>query len=120
MDAESLADGVAHLAEIEPAFAVLRDRNGIPPLWERDPGFATMVRFILEQQVSLASADAAYARLDEAIEVVSPAAFLTLGDEQLREIGFSRQKAEYAPALPTGSSKVRSPSTGSVRSRTMR
>ena len=102
MDANSLADGVAHLAKIEPAFAVLRDRNGIPPLWGRDPGFATMVRFILEQQVSLASADAAYARLDEAIDEVSPQAFLTLGDERLREIGFSRQKAGYARGLADG------------------
>ena len=61
-----------------------------------------MVRFILEQQVSLASADAAYARLDEAIDVVSPAGFLTLSDEQLREIGFSRQKAGYARGLADG------------------
>ena len=61
-----------------------------------------MVRFILEQQVSLASADAAYARLDEAINEVSPHAFLILGDEQLREIGFSRQKAGYARGLADG------------------
>ncbi len=102
MDADSLANGVAHLAEIEPAFADLRDWNGIPPLWERDPGFATLVRFILEQQVSLASADAAYARLDEAIDEVSPDEFLTLGDERLRDIGFSRQKAGYARGLADG------------------
>lgn len=97
-----MVDGVAHLAEIEPAFAVLRDRNGIPPLWERDPGFATLVRFILEQQVSLASADAAYARLDEAIDKVSPEAFLALGDERVREVGFSRQKAGYVRGLAAG------------------
>ncbi|GMQ85727.1 MAG: DNA-3-methyladenine glycosylase [Acidimicrobiia bacterium] len=60
------------------------------------------MRFILEQQVSLASADAAYARLDEAVDEVSPQAFLTLADERLREIGFSRQKAGYVGGLAAG------------------
>ncbi len=82
--------------------AVLADRNGVPPLWPRDPGFATMVRFILEQQVSLESADAAYRRLGEAIGSVEPGPFLTLGDDELRSIGFSRQKTGYVRGVADG------------------
>ena len=37
---------------------------GPPPLWVREPGFATLVYIILEQQVSLASAKAAFDRLN--------------------------------------------------------
>lgn len=60
-----------------------------------------MVRLILEQQVSLASAAAAYGRLAAAIEI-EPKAFLTLDDEHLRRIGFSRQKAGYVRGLAAG------------------
>jgi DNA-3-methyladenine glycosylase II len=61
-----------------------------------------MVRFILEQQVSLASADAAFRRLEAAIGTVEPEPFLALDDEELRAIGFSRQKAGYTRGLAEG------------------
>lgn len=87
---------------MEPAFAALSKRNGPPPQWSRPPGFATLVRFILEQQVSLASADAAYRRLEEAIGDVTSEGFLALDDAELRRIGFSRQKAGYGRGLAEG------------------
>ncbi len=71
-------------------------------MWSRPPGFATMIRFILEQQVSLASADAAYTRLVDAVGEVTPATFLTLDDAALLAIGFSRQKAGYGRELAGG------------------
>ena len=87
---------------MDPVLAGLAERNGVPPLWPREPGFATLLRLVLEQQVSLASANAAFRRLEDSIGVVEPAAFLELDDEQLRVIGFSRQKAEYARAIAAG------------------
>lgn len=93
---------VAHLSSVDPALAELNVRNGMPPLWDRAPGFATMVRFVLEQQVSLASADAAYQRLEAATDGLDPASFLILDDAELRLIGFSRQKAGYARGLARG------------------
>jgi DNA-3-methyladenine glycosylase II len=75
------------------------ERFGPPPLWARDPSYATIVHLILEQQVSLASAQAAFDRLVVASGVPTPAGFLTLDDAQLRAIGFSRQKAGYARDL---------------------
>jgi DNA-3-methyladenine glycosylase II len=72
---------------------------GLPPLWEREEGFPTLVLTILEQQVSLASALAAFERLRAAAAVVTPESFLAFDDAQLRAFGFSRQKALYCRLL---------------------
>lgn len=73
---------------------------GPPPLWARLPAYATLVHLILEQQVSLASAQAAFDRLSAALSgEVTPAGVLSLDDVQMRAVGFSRQKAGYARDL---------------------
>jgi DNA-3-methyladenine glycosylase II len=60
------------------------------------------VHLILEQQVSLASARAAFDRLVAQVGgPVTPEALLGLDDATLRAIGFSRQKTRYARALAT-------------------
>jgi DNA-3-methyladenine glycosylase II len=87
------------LAAADPVFATLLDANGIPPPWRRPASFGTLVRLVLEQQVSLASAQAAYRRLVERIGEPDPAALLTLSDEDLKSIGFSRQKIRYARGI---------------------
>ena len=86
---------------------VKRDRDlaqivhtfGYPPSWQRKPGFATLIRIILEQQVSYASAKAAFKRLNDAVETLDPENFLTLNDDELKAIGFSRQKTRYGRIL---------------------
>ena len=75
------------------------ERHGPPPFWTREPGFPTLVLIILEQQVSLASARAAYARLQAVTAPLTPESLLCLDDESMRAIGFSRQKAGYARGL---------------------
>ena len=95
----SLRRAVRTLATNDPGLAASVERFGPPPLWGREPTFATLVHLILEQQVSLASALAAFERLRTATGDVTPVAFLTLDDATLREIGFSRQKAGYARDL---------------------
>jgi DNA-3-methyladenine glycosylase II len=94
-----LREQAALLAQREPAFHGVLARLGTPPMWARTPGFATLVHIILEQQVSLASARAAFERLKLALDAVSPQAFLSLDDAQLLAIGFSRQKARYCREL---------------------
>lgn len=74
-------------------------RLGPPPLWKRDPGFLTLVQIILEQQVSLSSARAAFNRLLQAVPVLTPKEFLKLDLKTLKQIGFSRQKAYYCRLL---------------------
>jgi DNA-3-methyladenine glycosylase II len=89
-----------HLAATDPSLGASVARYGPPPLWAREPTFATLVHLILEQQVSLASAQAAFDKLAAALGgPVTPSPFLALGDGELRAIGFSRQKAGYARGL---------------------
>jgi DNA-3-methyladenine glycosylase II len=57
------------------------------------------VHIILEQQVSLASAKAAFVKLEKASGVIAPETFLRFDDAQLKTIGFSRQKAAYCRGL---------------------
>ncbi len=72
---------------------------GKPPRRARDPGFATLALLILEQQVSLASARATYDRLAAACGAVRSDSVLALGDDGLKSVGLSRQKARYVRLL---------------------
>jgi DNA-3-methyladenine glycosylase II len=81
-----------HLAEVVKTY-------GQPPLWVREPGFPTLVYIILEQQVSLASARAAFERLKAAVRPLTPKRFLRLNDAELLRMGFSRQKTLYTRLL---------------------
>ena len=72
---------------------------GLPPMWTRPATFQTLILTILEQQVSLASAYAAFKKLKEKIGFVTPAKILALTDEELRACYFSRQKIIYAREL---------------------
>ncbi|MGW4945808.1 DNA-3-methyladenine glycosylase family protein [Actinoplanes sp. NPDC004185] len=101
MTAPATTLGLAELGRREPAFAGIVERFGPPPAWEREPGFSTLLRIVLEQQVSLASAQAAYDRLRAVVEPLTPGGFLLLDDARLLTIGFSRQKTHYARALAT-------------------
>jgi DNA-3-methyladenine glycosylase II len=99
LNQDSLAEGVAFLCSVDPGLARIHAELGPPPLWAREPGFATLVYVILEQQVSLASARAAYTKLEAAVHTVTPESFLSLEDGELKRIGFSGQKAGYARGL---------------------
>lgn len=70
-------------------------------MWTRPATFQTLILTILEQQVSLASAYAAFKKLKEKIGYVTPDKILELSDAELRSCYFSRQKAVYARELAT-------------------
>lgn len=72
---------------------------GFPPMWTRPNTFQTLILTILEQQVSLASAYAAFKKLKEKIGYVTPAKILILTDEEMRACYFTRQKMGYARGL---------------------
>lgn len=101
MNPKLLRLGVTELAAREPVFAGVVERCGVPPLWDRPPGFASMLHIMLEQQVSLASARAAFDRVGALARPLTPESLLRLSDEELRTAGVSRQKARYARALAT-------------------
>lgn len=95
-----LAHGVRSLAQRDGDLAAIVKKWGAPPMWPRDPGFPTLVYLILEQQVSLASAKAAYNRLLAKINSpLVPERFLELHARTLKKIGFSRQKTRYCRLL---------------------
>jgi DNA-3-methyladenine glycosylase II len=99
LTAGTLAEGVAELRRRDRHLAAVIDRFGAPPLWDREPGFPTLVQIILEQQVSLGSARAAYERLSAVAGGMTPARIATLDDATMRSAGVSRQKASYIRAL---------------------
>jgi DNA-3-methyladenine glycosylase II len=86
--AKALAAGDLHLASIYKT-------HGAPPMWARRPGFPTLLRIILEQQVSLISARAMFARVNSNIKPFSPERFIESGEAYLRSLGLTRQKSHY-------------------------
>ncbi len=92
---DSLLENAQILAGQDGDFARILHEYGPPPLWDREPGFATLLRIILEQQVSLASADAMYRRLEEKLGSLTPAGMLSAGVTGLRALGVTRQKSAY-------------------------
>ena len=103
---ERLAQAATEVAKLDKDMARILREHGTPPLWGRESGFATLVRIILEQQVSLASADAMYRRLTSAIQPVTPQSIIEAGALHLRSFGVTRQKAAYfinvAEAIQSG------------------
>lgn len=96
----TLHDAVRDLCARDDALARLVLLYGAPPLWERPEGFVTLVRVILEQQVSLESAATLFARLDAAVPGgMHPEPILAQGVDGLRAHGLTRQKAAYLVAL---------------------
>ncbi len=87
------------LATQDDDLAFILATCGQPPLWARAPGFPTLVHIILEQQVSLASAKAAFDKLHAVIHPLTPQRFLKLDAAELKTIGFSRQKTLYSRLL---------------------
>ena len=100
LSADQIRRGMDALAATEPAFAAGLSRVGYPPPRLRERGYATLLRTILGQQVSVASAAAVYRKLETLVgDPGDPHTILAASDETLRAAGLSRQKASYARSL---------------------
>lgn len=100
LNADQLAHGMAALYAIEPAFAVAVANKGHPAPRISERGFATLLRTIVGQQVSVASAQAVWTKLDTVVGGADdPARIAAASDETLRSAGLSRQKLGYARSL---------------------
>ena len=106
LNKKSLTIAAESVALMDRDFARILAQLGPPPLWEREQGFITLVRIILEQQVSLASADAMFQRLKKNIKPLTPETVIAAGEPFLRSFGVTRQKAAYfinlAQAIQSG------------------
>jgi len=92
---ESLAAAAELLAKRDRALDSIYKQHGVPPMWGRRPGFTTLLRIVLEQQVSLISARSMFERLKSNINPFTPEGFMESGEAYLRTLGVTRQKAHY-------------------------
>jgi DNA-3-methyladenine glycosylase II len=100
LDGPTLEFAARELSRSDPVLARLLAAHGAPPMWGREPGFATLAWIVLGQQVSLASATAAFERLRGACGGrVTPVSVLRLELAGLRGCGLTRQKAGYVIEL---------------------
>jgi DNA-3-methyladenine glycosylase II len=95
----SIEEGIAALSAIDVDLAAIHARRGFPPMWVREPGFATLFLIILEQQVSIKSAKTLYDKIAVYLEHVTPETVLVQGVDGLRGLGITRQKSAYIVAL---------------------
>jgi len=100
LSAEQLKRSLDALAKADPAIAAGLKRHGYPEPRIRDRGHQTLLRTIIGQQVSVASANAIWKRLEEAVgAALDPAVLAATPDELLRGCGLSRQKISYVKSL---------------------
>ena len=87
------------LCRRDPLIARLHDRFGMPSLWIRPQSFATLVHIVLEQKVSLASANAVMQRVRVLCPGMQPSMFLTVSARALRQAGLSQSKLSYCRSI---------------------
>ena len=92
---QKLLKAVKYLSKKDKDLAALYEKDGVPPLWARRPGFTTLIKIILEQQVSLASGKATYKKLGRNVKPFIPIRFEQFGITYLRSLGVTRQKSSY-------------------------
>ena len=98
-NAEEIDAARAALAALDPALAVA---HAATPIWEwrfRPGGFAGLVKMVVEQQVSVASANAIWNRFEAGLGEVTPEAVLARDIDTLKLYGLSAPKARYAHAI---------------------
>ena len=87
------------LARRDPMLGRVLRETGLPQLNARRPGFATLIRIILEQQVSLASGEAVFRKLASGVEALRPQVLAHTTEARLRSLGLTGQKARYCRQL---------------------
>lgn len=100
LTAEQLTGGLDAVAAREPAIARALQIAGYPETRIRDRGYATLLRTIVGQQVSVAAAASVWNKLEAALGAgCAPDALIAADFESLRACGLSRQKQGYARSL---------------------
>jgi len=87
------------LIKKDKIIADIYSKHQSPPNWTRPQGFVTLSKIILEQQVSLASANAHFQKLSTYVKNFTPSAIIKLSDDEMRSCQISRQKSTYLRSL---------------------
>ena len=88
-----LEAAVARLSAVEPRFAAVVERHGLPPLRQAEPGLKTLLRIVTDQLISLKAGQAIWLRLATVFGDFAPADVLSATEEDLRAMGLSGAKA---------------------------
>ena len=90
---------IKELTSKHKIFSIIKNKYGIPPNWQRPEGFISLSKIILEQQVSLESAEAHFNKLNNNLKEFTPTQVMRLSDDEMRACQISRQKTKYLRAL---------------------
>ena len=90
---------ITELLKVDGIFVTIHDLYGLPPNWNRPQGISTLAKIILEQQVSLQSANAHFIKLNDYIPAFTPEEILKLSDLEMRQCQISKQKSRYLKEL---------------------
>lgn len=97
---EMIRAALDHAAAVEPRLAAAIESSGYPEPRIRPEGYETLLRTIVGQQVSVASAAAVWTKLEARLGDGCPAeALIATEFDELRACGLSRQKQGYARSL---------------------
>ena len=96
---DDIAAGLDALCVIDPRLDKVRAAAGEVPLRRSEPGFRSLVSIIVSQQVSRASADAIFGRLERLADPLTPETLLAAGDSLFRDAGLSRPKQRAVLAV---------------------
>lgn len=96
---EEIAAARAALSLLDPALAIAHEATPAFLWRSKAAGFPGLVKLVLEQQVSVASAAAIWARLEAGLGAVTPKKVLRHNIDALKTFGLSMQKAAYVRAI---------------------
>ena len=94
-----MQEAIDYLSQKDGVLKTIITEFGLPIIQKREEGFASMCHIILEQQVSIASAKAAYEKLVNLLGKVDPITIYNATDQDLKICGISRQKTIYLKDL---------------------
>ena len=104
---ECISEGLAALAKLEPKFKQIIKTVEEIPLRRTSEGFDRLLSTIVSQQLSVAAADAIWNKIELAglnkIQKIRK-----VSDQELRDVGLSKQKIKYVRSLANANINYRS------------
>ena len=92
---EDWEEATTYLSHSDEILAEIIEEKYYPLLTSKGNVFLTLVRSIVGQQISNASAESVWARLENAVGNMDPESVLEVNPETMRECGLSYRKASY-------------------------
>lgn len=94
-----MQEAITFLVGKDEVFKKLHEQYGSFFIPSRPPGFVTLCKLILEQQVSIDSAKACFLKIENLLGEVTPETITNCTEEDLKSCGVSRQKITYLKVL---------------------